>query len=101
MHITFPLLFAVTIIYLAVMVVINRRLKIQHPKEWNQLGRPSLWNNSPANGIRFLRFVVFSSDHKALQDPKLDTYSLLEKILFMLWLALFIVSASLFFARVK
>jgi len=70
--------------YIAVFIYTNRRLRVRHPDVWQTQGQPTFWNNSPVQSLRFIKFFVFSSRHRALGDPALDRAALIAKALFAL-----------------
>ena len=79
-----------TVIYLGVCTYLNRMLRYRHPEVWQAQGRPTFWNNSPANSIRFLKYFVIGSDFKKLRDPKLNLYVAVMRALFALCAACFL-----------
>ncbi len=42
----------------------------------------TFFNNSPANGWRSMKFFIFSTQYKSLQDARLDNYALVLRVLF-------------------
>jgi hypothetical protein len=52
------------------------------------MGRPSLWNNSPANSVRSLRFI-FGTGFRELNDRNVIRYVLALRALFFTWAILF------------
>ena len=71
-----------TVAYLSLVVALNRRLRTQHAEAWDQQGRPTFWNNSPANGLKFIRFFIFSNGYRSLGDKDLDVLAMTARALF-------------------
>ena len=86
----FPALFAMAVVWLATIVWVFHRLRLDHPSTFEQLGSPSLfWNNSPRTGWLFLKFL-FSGRCRELGDPALATVILFMRILFICYGLLFL-----------
>src|ERR1700742_3054095 len=94
----FPLA-ACTVVYLTLMLLMNRRLRTDFPAAWDEQGRPTLFNMSPANGIKFCRFFIFSSRYKSLSDSRLDNYAAIARVLFALCMVLFLGGVASVFVR--
>jgi len=52
--------------------LINHRLRYEHSAIWGELGKPSFWNNSPANVWRSAKYYLFSNKYKRLSDHRFD-----------------------------
>lgn len=71
-------------------VVILNRLKVHYANKWRELGEPSLFfNNSIKNSLRFISFK-WSAEHNQLKDKLLSNIVLFEKLLSIIYVALFI-----------
>jgi hypothetical protein len=81
------------VIYIIIGTSIQRHIRIYHPHQWDVLGRPTFWNNSPANGIRFAKYFIFTSQYKELNDEKLHKLVLIMRVLFYLGLGSFLALA--------
>lgn len=96
-YIVWHVFMAFIIVYLVLVTLINRRLQFKHTTVWDAQGRPTFWNNSPANNIRFVRYFVFASEYKSLSDQTLVRLVLAMRILFICCAVLFVaVSVQVF-----
>jgi hypothetical protein len=93
----FPTEIVLTVGYLIVLQILNRRLRNYHAAQWNVLGQPSFLNNSPLNGVRVVRYFIFSDRYKQLGDTVIDRYAIIAKVLFAGCAVLFAI-ALLFFS---
>jgi hypothetical protein len=91
-------LLVVTLTTFIVGGAINERMKINHPDAWERLGRPSFWNNSPANSMRSTKFFILSRQYKLLNDPILDRYVLGGRLLTLTGISLLLVGFLLMFS---
>lgn len=93
MHVKFlfPTALAMGLIWLALMVWLFRRPRLQHSSVFESLGSPSLfWYNSPRNNLRFLKFP-FSSEPRQLQDRTLVRVCVFMRVFLVSYLVLFVV----------
>lgn len=86
-----------TVAYLSLVVVLNRHLKTQHAEVWDRQGRPTLWNTSPANGLKFIRFFILSDGYKSLGDKDLDVLTAITRLLFWVCFVCFAVFVGMIF----
>lgn len=71
----------------------HRRLKMQHPEVWNELGQPSLLNSTIKNGWKVAKFAT-SNGYKKLNDPTLTAYIWIGRALALAFLALYLSIAA-------
>ena len=84
--IIFVLLTAAALLHFYFNFRLDVLLRRSHPNAWDQLGRPSFLNNSPANSVRFLKYIVFGTGFKELNDPKINSYVRVLRTTFFLFL---------------
>jgi len=81
--------------YMTLVTLINRRIRFKHVATWEAQGRPTFWNNSAANAVRFLSFFIFSARYRALSDLAIDYLVLSARTLPVIGLSLFALTATL------
>src|ERR1043165_1795941 len=82
--------FAMALIWFALVAWMFRRLRLQHPAAYAQIGAPSLFgNNSPRNALSFLKFL-FSSAPRDLGDTAALRVAHFMRVWFVLYLVLFL-----------
>lgn len=59
----------------------NTHIRKNHSETWDQLGRPTFWNNSPANSIKAGKFFIFGEEYKRLNDEILNRYVFIARIM--------------------
>lgn len=82
------MIFFFVVTYLGSVVYFWSYLRRFHNEAWVRLGSPSFLNNSPANTLRTLRFLI-GSEYRALDDPLLTRTVWIIRGLFVLVLLLF------------
>jgi predicted RND superfamily exporter protein len=86
-------LFALVLIYLAVVGAFMNYLKRAHRQTWIELGSPSIiLNNSIMNGLQTIRFI-FGNRYKALNDRVLNQFVWTIRALFLAVLCTFLATA--------
>jgi high-affinity Fe2+/Pb2+ permease len=74
-----PIIFAVltvmVLIWFAMIIALFKRLKLNHPAKYSEMGEPSLfWNNSMRTVWATLKYL-FKREHKELNDNSLSLLS--------------------------
>ena len=77
------------VVQITVSILLNRYLRLNHGDVWNELGQPTMFNNSIHTSIRQLQFFIFSSRYKNLHDETVNAYVLLLRVMFALTLCAF------------
>lgn len=70
-------------------VQLDGRLRREHPAVWNELGRPSIWNNSIKGGIIWT-FFVWRSRYRMLGDGTLERIARRLKIVQGIYIGVFV-----------
>ena len=81
-RIALPILAAMVSGSLGMALYLNRFMQSNHPTEWNALGRPTVLNNSIANNILLLRYFVFGSAYRSLNDTHLNKLVVMLRALY-------------------
>ena len=85
----FWVLMVMVFVWFAMILVLFRKLKTQHPEKFKEMGEPSLfWNNSMKTGWATLKFIV-KREHKGLNDGSLSMLSDSMLVFFVLYTVLF------------
>jgi hypothetical protein len=86
-HTGSPLYIAVgglVLCYFAAALLVAKRLKIQHPDVWSELGSPSLLNLSISNSVKLAIFIFFRQTYARLNDRILFLEVWVVRLLFIL-----------------
>jgi hypothetical protein len=78
------------IIYLGLAISLNSYMRNNHAAQWDELGRPTFLNNSIANHILFLRFFMFGSLYRSLNNKKINRYVFVTRIFLWMGVVLFV-----------
>src|SRR5260221_13037650 len=81
--------FCFAIVYLVLAFGTRNYLKTHHAATWQKLGQPSLSNHSIKNSLRYLKFFLLS-EYLILNDKKLNLVFLIMRVLFVVYLFLFL-----------
>ena len=93
----FPLIIS-AVTYIGLSIFLNRHLRLHHHDTWLKQGQPTIWNNSPANGLRFVQFFIFTSRYKVLNDRPLAKYVIVARVLMIVGFFFFAMSIFSIFA---
>lgn len=85
-----PFLWIVGGVYVALAVYISSYIQANYPSQWDELGRPAPLNYSIKNTVRFLRFFIFSSLYKGLNDERVNLLVIFERSIGLLFVVLFL-----------
>ncbi|HEY5347516.1 MAG TPA: hypothetical protein VIJ72_04940 [Rhizomicrobium sp.] len=85
------------VVYLVVVTLLNQHVRFRHPEIWDNLGRPTFWNNSPANNIRFFKFCLVGSSYRRLGDPVLNKYVFVARTLCLFVMIYFLIGIFVVF----
>ena len=86
----FLILFVMVCAWFALCKWLFSRLEKQHPKKYEEMGKPSLFlRNNISNGWSFMTFL-FRSEYLPLEDPILTRTCKIMKIFFAIYLAIFL-----------
>jgi hypothetical protein len=93
--VAWAILLLLAIIWFGLHLWLFGRLRRFHPATYESIGSPSLRNNSPRLNVLFARFL-FSSRCRQLGDAALVTVCWIMRVLFCVYMTLFLVLMALF-----
>ena len=77
------------VVWFALILWLFRRLRVQHPATFEEIGSPSLiWNNTPRSNLLFVRFL-FSSRPSRLNDAAIRRVAIYMRIHIVCYFILF------------